>query len=142
MSFVWDSLHSLAQRKHEILKPHFLFQIFTLSYKKVLKVSLVFSMFQTLSMIFWKIKAKITESQLFSKILFYYINFWKHLKKSWDSVVSALIFQKNIEKVWEIEKIWNIAKFRKNQGKNDRVQVFFYSKVFRWTGLGIWGICK
>ena len=26
------------------------------------------------------------------------------------------MFQEN---VWDIEKIWNIAKFRKNQGKND-----------------------
>ena len=61
--------------------------------------------------------------------------FWKHLEKSWDSVIFALIFQKNIEKVWNIEKIWNIAKFRKNQGKNDRVRGFFYVQVFRWTGL-------
>ena len=28
---------------------------------------------------------------------------------------------------------------RKNQGKNDRVQVFFYAKVFRWTGLRYMG---
>jgi hypothetical protein len=31
----------------------------------------------------------------------------------------ALIFQKNIEKVWDIEKFLTIAKFRKNQGKNE-----------------------
>ena len=66
---------------------------------------------------------------------FYYIKIWKHLEKSWDSVVFALIFQKNIEKVWDIEKFCNIAKFRKNQGKNDRVPSFFYVQVFRWTGL-------
>ena len=53
----------------------------------------------------------------------------------WDSVVFALIFQKNMEKVWDIEKICNIAKFRKNQGKNNRVPIFFYVKVFRWTRL-------
>ena len=47
----------------------------------------------------------------------------------------ALIFQKNIEKVWDIEKICNIAKLGKNQGKNDRVPTFFYVKVFRWTRL-------
>ena len=29
----------------------------------------------------------------------------------------------------------NIAKFRKNQGKNDGVPTFFYVKVFRWTRL-------
>lgn len=33
--------------------------------------------------------------------------------------IFALNFQKNIEKVWDIKKILNIAKFRKNQGKND-----------------------
>ena len=36
-------------------------------------------------------------------------------KKCWESVVFDLIFQKNIEKVWDIEKFCNIAKFRKNQ---------------------------
>ena len=67
--------------------------------------------------------------------VFYYINFWKHIEKCWDSIVLALIFQKNIEKVWDIEKICNIAEFRKDQGKNDRVPTFFYVKVFRWTRL-------
>ena len=32
-------------------------------------------------------------------------------------------------------KIWNIAKFRKNQDKSDRVPSLFYVQVFRWTGL-------
>ena len=45
------------------------------------------------------------------------------------------MFQKNIEKVWDIEKICKIAKIRKNEVKNDRVPTFFYVKVFRWTGL-------
>ena len=30
--------------------------------------------------------------------------------------------------------ICNIAKFRKNQAKNNKVPTFFYVKVFRWTG--------
>ena len=47
----------------------------------------------------------------------------------------CLDFSKNIEKVWDTEKFCNIAKFRKNQGKNDRVPTFFYVKVFTWTGL-------
>ena len=33
----------------------------------------------------------------------------------------------------------NLAKFRKIQGKNDRVLSFFYVQVFRWTGLLIDG---
>ena len=36
-----------------------------------------------------------------------------NIEKCWDSVVFALIFQKNIEKVWDIEKFCNIAIFRK-----------------------------
>ena len=51
------------------------------------------------------------------------------------SQIFALIFQKNIEKVWDIEKFCDVAKFRKNQGKNDRVPIFFYVQFFRWTGL-------
>ena len=68
--------------------------------------------------------------------------FWKHIEKCWDSVVFALIFQKNIEKVWDIEKICNIAKFRKNQGKNNRVPTFFNVKLFRWTRLIKLNLCK
>ena len=42
--------------------------------------------------------------------------FWKHLEKSCVSVIFALIFQKNLGKVWNIEKIWNIkAKKKKSQ---------------------------
>ena len=43
---------------------------------------------------------------------------------TWDSVVFALIFQKIIENVKDIEKICNIAKLRKNLDKNDRVPTF------------------
>ena len=53
--------------------------------------------------------------------------FWKNIEKCWVTVVFALNFQKNIEKVWDIEKICNVAKFRKNQGKNDK-----HSRTFKW----------
>ena len=62
-----------------------------------------------------------------------YINFWKHIEKCWDPVVFALIFQKNIEKVLDIEKVWDIQK--KSRQKRHRDPTFFYVKVFRWTGL-------
>ena len=64
--------------------------------------------------------------------------FWKHLGKSFF----CLDFSKNIEKVWDIEEFCNIAKFRKNQDKNDRVRTFFYVQVFRWTGLIVRGQAK
>ena len=51
------------------------------------------------------------------------------LRKRLDLSHFCLDFQKNIE------KIWNIAKFRKNQDKRDRVPSLFYVQVFRWTGL-------
>ena len=68
--------------------------------------------------------------------------FWKHLEKSWDLVIFALIFQKNIEKVWDIEKIPNIAKFRKNQEEMTESKFFFMLKFLDEQALGIWGICK
>ena len=38
--------------------------------------------------------------------------FLKHLEKSWDSVIFALIFQKNIENVWNIEKMFFLHMFK------------------------------
>ena len=68
-----------------------------------------------MSQTFWKINAKIQTFLSVKKYtcVFYYIKIWKHLEKSWDLVIFALILQK------KIEKVWNIAKFRKNQGKYD-----------------------
>ena len=81
----------------------------------------------------------------------------KNIEKCWDSVIFALIFlnlamwqklsmsqtfsmfQKNLEKVWDIEKCLYLCfllhKISKKQGKNDRVPTFFYVKIFRWTQL-------
>ena len=68
--------------------------------------------------------------------VFYYIKCQKNKAKTTESKHFPIFFNKNIEKVWDIENFCNIAKFRKlRQKKNDRVPTFFYVKVFRWTGL-------
>ena len=60
----------------------------------------------------------ISYNNILIEIMYHQILLKKH-RKSRDSLVFALNFQKNIEKVWEIEKFCNIAKFRKNQTKNE-----------------------
>ena len=96
-------------------------------------------MSHTFSMFFWQIKAKMTESQHFSMFFQKYLCFLLHkflkthrkmLGHSQIQKIFALIFHR---KVWDIEKVQDITKFRKNQGKNNRVPTFFYVKVFRWT---------
>ena len=83
----------------------------------------IFSIFQTFSMFFWKMKAKMTQSQLFFKCFQTYLCFLLHkflktLRKKLGHFCHD--FSKNIEKVWNIEKISNIPKFRKMETKNDK----------------------
>ena len=53
------------------------------------------------------------------------MNFSKHLEKSCDLVIFALIFQKKIEKVWNIEKNLELSQIqKKSRQKMTESQLF------------------